>query len=172
MLFIFYTRGIDSFYVDGISLIRGGAGRRQHIWTFAAGLTEVNNTNQLSEKCPCDIYRNYDHVPAFVGNDYFCESGLHSAWNYPSTVVFYLNDVLWDGQNCTSTSTCCQLNNPPWLQRIWPMQQLMTLNWGFVLIIHLVHTMMIFPLNSLKSTCSDIIIYNSSSLRILPIDGH
>jgi hypothetical protein len=37
----FYAQGIDGYYVDGISLTHGGAGSRQHIWTFAAGLTEV-----------------------------------------------------------------------------------------------------------------------------------
>ena len=34
------TQGIDSYYVDGVSLTHGGAGSRQHIWTFAAGRTE------------------------------------------------------------------------------------------------------------------------------------
>ena len=47
------------------------------------------NTRNLIHKCPCGISRNYDRVPAFVGNDYFCESGSHSAWNFPHTVLFY-----------------------------------------------------------------------------------
>ena len=118
--FLQYTVGINSHYVAGISLTRGGAGRRQHIWTFAAGVTEVNNTELLVHKCPCDISRNYDRVPAFVGNDYFCESGLHSVWNFPDSVLFYPNDILWDGQNCISTSTCCQFNNPPWFTKNLP----------------------------------------------------
>ena len=115
--YIEFTRGINSHYVDGISLTHEDTGRRQHIWTFAAGISEVMNTRNLIYKCPCDISRNYDRVPAFVGNDYFCESGLHSAWNFPHTVLFYPNDVLWDGQNCISTSTCCQFNNPPWFTK-------------------------------------------------------
>ena len=113
--FISQNQEINGYYVDGVSLTHGGAGSRQHIWTFAAGLTEVN-TNQNSSVCPCDIH-SYDRVPAFVGDDFFCESGLHSAWNYPYTVIFYPDDVLWDGQNCTSNSTCCQLNNPPWFTK-------------------------------------------------------
>ena len=112
-----YTEGIDSYYVQGISLTHGSAGRRQHIWTFAAGLTE-ESTSFPYENCPCDTSRYYDHVPAFVGNDYFCESGLHSAWNYQ--YVFYPGDALWDGQGCISTSTCCQLNNPPWFLKQLP----------------------------------------------------
>jgi hypothetical protein len=105
------NQGIDSYYVDGISLTHGGAGSRQHIWTFAAGLTEVDTRFSM---CPCDVH-NYDLVPAFVGDDFFCESGLHSYWN--GQIIFYPDDILWDGQNCTSNSTCCQLNNPPWFTK-------------------------------------------------------
>ena len=47
-----YTVG---HYINGVSLTRGGTGRRQHIWTFAAGLNEVNNNMYLIFKCPCDI---------------------------------------------------------------------------------------------------------------------
>ena len=111
-----YTEGIDGFYVQGVSLTHGGAGRRQHIWTFAAGLTE-ESTRFPYENCPCDG-AHYDRVPAFVGDDYFCESGLHSTWSYQ--YVFYPNDVLWDGQDCTSISACCQLNNPPWFMKQLP----------------------------------------------------
>ena len=106
-------QGIDSYYVEGISLTHGAARRCQHIWTFAGGITEVSSS-QPDHACPCDT-GNYDRVPAFVGNDFFCESGLHSAWS--SNWQFFPDDVLWDGQNCTSTSTCCQFNNPPWFTK-------------------------------------------------------
>ena len=76
-------------------------------------ISEVE-TRFSSSRCPCDIH-NYDRVPAFVGDDFFCESGLHSPWN--SQRILYSDDILWDGQNCTSTSTCCQLNNPPWFTK-------------------------------------------------------
>ena len=108
------NQGINGHYVDGISLTHGGAGSRQHIWTFAAGATEVD-TRYFSARCPCDVH-DYDGVPAFVGDDFFCESGLHSSWSEQYIIIFFL-DVLWDGQNCTSTSTCCQLNNPPWFTK-------------------------------------------------------
>ena len=110
--FFYSDQGINSYYVSGISLTHGGAGNRQHIWTFAAGLSEVGRVN---EGCPCDTAAP-SVVPAFVGNDYFCESGLHSEWNN-NFGVFYSNDVLWDGQNCTANSTCCQFNNPPWFTK-------------------------------------------------------
>ena len=113
--YINQNQGIDSYYVDGVSLTHGGAGSRQHIWTFAAGLTE-GSTSNLASKCPCDMH-NDASVPAFVGDNLFCESGLHSAWTGNGQFIFYPDDVLWDGQNCTSTSTCCQLNNPPWFTK-------------------------------------------------------
>ena len=59
----------------------------------------------------------YDHVELstlnFVRNDYFCGSGATS-FGLPQ---LYPNDVLSDGQDCTSTSTCCQLNSPPWFTK-------------------------------------------------------
>ena len=110
--FIHRRQGIDSYYVHGVSLTHGGARNRQHIWTFASGLSEV--TTHYSEACPCNTAAsNVVVVPVFVGNDYFCESGLHSEWNNRYYGVLLADDVLWDGRNCTSTSTCCQFNNPP-----------------------------------------------------------
>ena len=116
--FFYSSRGIDSYYVSGVSLTRGGAGNRQHIWTFAAGISEVRRSGNLDEGCPCDTAADR-FIPTYVGNDYFCESGLHSEWNSNYGVLFS-NDVLWDGQDCTSTSTCCQFNNPPWFTKNLP----------------------------------------------------
>ena len=113
--FFYSTQGIDGYYVDGVSLTHGGAGSRQHIWTFAVGLTEVYTQLYIFHMCPCGTH-NYDRVPAFVGNDFFCESGLHSPFR--DQLILFPDDVLWDGQNCTSTSTCCQFNNPPWFTKI------------------------------------------------------
>ena len=110
------SRDIDSYYVDGISLTHGASGSRQQFWTFAAGASEVT-TIYPNFGCPCDTAPP-SVVPAFVGNDYFCESGLHFEWN--RQYVFFSNDVLWDGQNCISTSTCCQFNNPPWFIKNLP----------------------------------------------------
>ena len=112
-------RDIDSYYVDGISLTRGANGSRQHIWTFASGLSEATFVFP-NFSCPCDT-ASPSVVPAFVGSDYFYESGLHSEWNIvEEDIVLFPNDVLWDGQSCTSNSTCCQFNNPPWFTKILP----------------------------------------------------
>ena len=110
--------GIDGIYVEGVSLTHGRPGDREHIWTFAAGLTESDNDRPswYNEHCPCDRTPNHViNLPSFVGNDYFCESGVHSPWIGQFTI--FADDPLWDGQNCTATSTCCEFNNPPWFTK-------------------------------------------------------
>ena len=88
----FYTniQNIDSSYVEGVSLTHGDAGSRQHIWTFAAGLSEVT-TSYPDEGCPCDTAA-ASRVPLLVRNDYFCESRLNSDWY--GGFVLYPDDVL------------------------------------------------------------------------------
>ena len=111
-------RSINSQYVDGISLTHGQSGERQHIWTFAAGLTQDSGHPYSFEHCPCESSHYNYSLPPFVGNDYFCESGLKTAWldvDYYHTL--YSNNTLWDGQNCISSSTCCQFNSPPWFTK-------------------------------------------------------
>ena len=104
-------QSLDGFYVDGVSLTRGSP--RQHIWTFAAGLNEQMTTRGAT--CPCvagstqTVGRN---IPSFVGQNYFCESGITSGY---TNGLFYPNgDPLWDGQGCGPTSSCCTFNSPPW----------------------------------------------------------
>ena len=95
---------IDGAYVSGVSLTHGSP--RQHIWTFASGYAENRPTRD--DICPCDAITSID-IPPFVGGDYFCESGINSGYPYG----FHPYDPLWDGKNCTSSSTCCSFNNPP-----------------------------------------------------------
>ena len=64
------TASIDSNYVDGVILTHGSP--RQHIWTFVSGLHK--NIGHESSACPCSDVR-APPPPAFVGNDYFCDSG-------------------------------------------------------------------------------------------------
>ena len=102
-------QGLDSYYVDGISLTYGGP-PREHIWTFAC--TPRETFFSVPDLCPCSI----DSVtgvstPSFIGNDYFCETGRGTS----SQLGFFYedSDPLWDGEDCGSTSTCCEFNNPP-----------------------------------------------------------
>ena len=106
-----YVTTIDGPYVSGVSLTHGTP--RQHIWTFAAGSSESLFNND--DACPCDATINTT-IPSFVGGDYFCESGANSM----SIGGFHPDDPLWDGEGCSSSSTCCSFNNPPYFTKQLP----------------------------------------------------
>ena len=105
-----FSQTIESHYVDGLSLTHGSPGSRQHIWTFAGGLAEAATSFQ-NEWCPCD--RGTSPAPGFLGNDYFCESGINGPW-VVRQYIFHPDDQLWDGRDCLPTSSCCSFNNPPY----------------------------------------------------------
>ena len=99
------TLTIDDFYVDGAVLTYNNDSRREHIWTFAAALDEVNRT--LPFACPCTVRGSPVQftIPSFIGNDYFCETGSRGNFGYDR---FYSEDPLWDGAGCGTDSSCCQ----------------------------------------------------------------
>ena len=104
------SNSVDGAYFSGVAVMHGSP--RQHIWTFLSGRDEnfPRSTNYFL--CPCDgIRSDYLTIPPFVGEDYFCESGAI----YPDPLLtFHSNDVLWDGRDCHSSSTCCSRRNPPY----------------------------------------------------------
>ena len=108
-----YVTTIDGAYVSGTSLTHGS--QRQHIWTFAAGYTEAAGPTDVNV-CPCDT--SFDiRNPLFMGNDYFCESGVNSGYTRQR---LYPDDPLWDGEGCSSSSSCCSFNNPPYFTKQLP----------------------------------------------------
>ena len=89
------NEGIDTHYVDGISITHG-QNSRQHIWTYVAGQPST---------CPCETPSTSANPPPpfFVGNHYYCEGG---------------NNILWDGNNCPSSQApCCTNSKMPWFYR-------------------------------------------------------
>ena len=110
--FVLENRGsqqpIGGPYVDGVSLTYGNP--RQHIWTFAVPIQE--DYSAQAALCPCNG-NSAVHTPSYVGNDYFCETGVPTGENFIDG-HFFAGDPLWDGQGCGPTSTCCTFNNPPW----------------------------------------------------------
>ena len=111
----FYNRSINSIYVDGVSLTHGNP--RQHIWTFATSRDEVGTLP--STNCPCTNTNQAAQAtppPAFVGNDYFCDTGSEDR----SQLIFYGDDPLWDGAGCGPLNTCCSFNTPPWFYKQLP----------------------------------------------------
>ena len=110
------TRGttVDSNYVDGISLTHG-SNPRQHIWTFAGGLNEDTDIHPKF-KCPCTKDNGAVSAPSFVGDDYFCETGVRNIhWD----LKFHLADPLWDGKGCENFDYCCEqrTTTPTWFRK-------------------------------------------------------
>ena len=103
---------IDGVYASGVSVTHGTP--RNHIWTFVAGLSEDDPT--WPHVCPCDA-TNTIRIPPFVGNDYFCESGINRPWDYRIDYRLHYNDTLWDGEDCLPSSTCCSQRNPPYFTK-------------------------------------------------------
>lgn len=90
--------------MDGISITYGSP--RKHIWTLAAAKDEVSQDDTV---CTCtntetDITV---HIPDYVGENYYCDTGSRVA----ASAKFYLNDPLWDGQGCGESNECCGSHN-------------------------------------------------------------
>ena len=100
------SNGIDGIYMDGVSITYGSP--RNHIWTFVGSYSEMAIR---SNACPCDSP--FGTPPqSFIGSNYYCESGNPTlAWKGQ----IFLNDKLWDGEQCNHEGTCCTgTNTPPW----------------------------------------------------------
>ena len=110
----FSIGGVDDVeveYVDGLSLTHGSAGSRTHIWTFAIGVAEsvAATASSQANLCPCHPDFTGTAAPAFLNDDYFCESGVPiDAGSIP--VQSHVTDPLWDGKQCQAM--CC--NSSPY----------------------------------------------------------
>ena len=105
-------QSIDDSYVDGISITIGSP--RKHVWTYAAGLSDDHDYKCCN--CPCASHPG-PSPPAFVGNDYYCESGVVGIYE---SAPYYLSDALWDGNGCTAGNGCCAQIGMPWFYRKLP----------------------------------------------------
>ncbi len=103
-----YT-SIEEAYVDGVSLTHGNPGSRQHIWTFAAALSETIHFGHQAFVCRCnslDLSWRYNE-PAYVGRDYFCD-------------IPKAEFLLWSSQGCGQQNRCCEFSDPPWFNTTLP----------------------------------------------------
>ena len=99
-----FRQTLEGYYVYGLSVTHGSP--RNHIWTFAAGVS--NDRTTYVYQCPCGQYQGAA-APSFVGENYHCESGWSGT--RPS-VRWHLDDPLWDSQGCPVGSTCCDRGGP------------------------------------------------------------
>ena len=101
---------IDGPYLDGISITAGQP--RQHLWSYAAARNEI-----FGITCPCNNNNTHygQHVPDFVGEHHYCESGFSGSPN--SNTAW--DDPLWDGAGCTAAGNeCCERYG--WFHRVIP----------------------------------------------------
>jgi hypothetical protein len=61
-------RTLDDLYVDGLSITRGAEGSREHLYTFAIGMTTKGSSDY---DCPA---QGGNPAPDFVGTAYSCGS--------------------------------------------------------------------------------------------------
>ena len=112
-------RGINSPYVDGVSVTHGNP--REHIWTFALGIDQTLRNEVRSSSCPCINLSGTTPPPAFVGENYFCDSGPDVA-NSTSDIEFYHRHVWAGRKRCLFGNLCCNFNRPPFFYRQLPQR--------------------------------------------------
>ena len=105
-------KSIDQPYVHGLSITYTINDERKHIWSLAGGYSDPGG-GQAS--CPCAGDSSH-RPPSFVGDDHYCESGGHST----TAAKWYMDNPLWDGQGCHSSSRCCDNRRQPWFWQILP----------------------------------------------------
>ena len=104
---------VDGLYADGVSITyRDATNARQHVWTYAAGWSNVD-FEEPGNHCPCD---GGAPPPDFVGESYYCASG-HNDITRPSG-AWYVADPLWDG--ATPAGGCDTAGDPSWFVRELP----------------------------------------------------
>ena len=85
------------------------------MWTYVVGLSDDYDYPKYN--CPCATHPG-PSPPAFVGNDYYCESGDVGKADIST---YYISDPLWDGAGCTTGNGCCARIGMPWFYRKLPV---------------------------------------------------
>ncbi len=77
------AQSIESWYVDGVGVTHGAPGSREHLWTVATAYYEDDPSTFVFPCAPNALSTIV--APPFVGQDYFCESGVSTG--YPTWVL-------------------------------------------------------------------------------------
>ena len=99
-------RTIDEPYLSGLSITNRMRGKRQHIWSYAAG---YRDSGASTANCPCATSAGRA-APSFVGSDVYCESGTRTT----APKEWHISNPLWDGKGCFDGSDCCAPSRAPW----------------------------------------------------------
>ena len=107
--------------IDGILISHGFGKLQKHIWAYVSGYEKVPTvaiTHQWNRAyCPCADQRFEGNVPAFMRDDYYCDSGVNTS---PNIGVFYTTPM-WTGQDCNKPYSCCSHSGMPWFCKTLPV---------------------------------------------------
>ena len=100
--------------MDGVLISHGKA--QKFIRAYATGYQKIASADSNSI-CPCTGPKFSGVVPPFIGNDYYCDSGVDSN---PVKGEFYATP-LWTGKGCTPPNFCCSQSGMPWFCKTLPV---------------------------------------------------
>ena len=101
--------------IDGILISHGEA--QEHIWAYATARHKQANAHPGARRWICPCHPEFTgQVPPFIGNDYYCDSGVESA---PVAGEFYTTP-LWTGVGCAPPD-CCFPSKMPWFCKTLPV---------------------------------------------------
>ena len=103
---------INSPYLSGVSITRTVTGpeKRRHVFSLAAGEAEKSTSQNA---CPCNAGATHK-PPAFVGDDYCCESGSPDV---PTSTKVLQFDQLWDMHQLRHAEAKCKKPLVPMFKR-------------------------------------------------------
>ena len=107
-------QGKPNLVMDGVLISHGKT--QKHIWAYATGYQKVP-AGQNNICCPCTDPRFNGLVSPFIGNDYYCDSGVNKS---PVVGRFYTTP-LWTGEGCTPPNFCCSHSGMPWFCKTLPV---------------------------------------------------
>jgi hypothetical protein len=93
----------DAAKMDGIIFYYGNSRTRHLLWAYAAGKGDFD--------CPCSTTPG-DPAPSGFGRYYYCDSGNPDPSDYH--YEWFMDKVLWSGNGCPDTNTCCDPPNLPY----------------------------------------------------------
>ena len=95
--------------MDGITLSYGNSSNQHFLWAYAAGVADKKNRAD----CPCSTVPG-DAAPSRFGNHHYCDTG--NSGN-SSQNRWFTEKILWSGEGCPTTSSCCNNPNLPYFCR-------------------------------------------------------
>ena len=105
------------FYHDGIHFTYGK--EEWHLWSYVVGAYRNYDENRLTkvnlrDLCP-DVSPRYNWtIPYYIGNNYYCDSGLYKYNGIRDSTTFHNENRLWEGKDCKYPNFSCKRSGQPW----------------------------------------------------------